>query len=63
MGALLAALAPAATEAADVSGVATAADVSGVSADAILPPPTPLTASQTLYLDVSLNSTPRGLLP
>ena len=39
MGALLAALAPAATEAADVSGVATAADVSGVSADAILPAP------------------------
>lgn len=37
MGALLAALAPAATEAADVSGVA-AVDVSGVSADAILPP-------------------------
>lgn len=62
MGALLAALAPAATEAADVSGVA-AVDVSGVSADAILPPPTPLTASQALYLDVSLNSTPRGLLP
>ena len=65
MGALFAALAPAATEAADVSGVAAAgaADVSGVSADAILPAPTPLTASQTLYLDVSLNSTPRGLLP
>ena len=50
MGALLAALAPAATEAADVPGIAAAgaADVSGVSADAILPPPTPLTASQTL---------------
>ncbi|KAG1318015.1 hypothetical protein G6F62_012578 [Rhizopus arrhizus] len=50
---------------ADVSGAGAtgAADVSGVSADAILPPPTPLTASQTLYLDVSLNSTPRGLLP
>ncbi|WP_254051221.1 fimbria/pilus outer membrane usher protein [Stenotrophomonas sp. ESTM1D_MKCIP4_1] len=55
MSALLAAaLAPAAT---------LAADVSGVSADAILPPPTPLTATQTLYLDVLLNSTPRGLLP
>lgn len=56
MGALFAALAPAATEAADVSGVAAAgaADVSGVSADAILPAPTPLTASQTLYLDLSL---------
>ncbi|KAF1055650.1 MAG: hypothetical protein GAK43_00445 [Stenotrophomonas maltophilia] len=41
-----------------------AADLSGVSADALLPPPTPLTsATQTLYLDVSLNSTPRGLLP
>jgi outer membrane usher protein len=65
MGALLAALAPAVTEAADVPGIAAAgaADASGVSADAILPPPTPLTASQTLYLDVSLNSTPRGLLP
>jgi len=49
-----AALAPAAT---------LAADVSGVSADAILPAPTPLTATQTLYLDVLLNSTPRGLLP
>lgn len=47
MGALFAALAPAATEAADVSGVAAAgaADVSGVSADAILPAPTPLTLS------------------
>ena len=50
---LTAALAPAAT----------AADVSGIAADALLPPPTPLTAGQTLYLDVSLNSTPRGLLP
>lgn len=65
MGALLAALAPAATQAADVSGAAATAtaDVSGISADAMLPPPTPLTANQTLYLDVSLNSTPRGLLP
>ncbi|WMJ68504.1 fimbria/pilus outer membrane usher protein [Stenotrophomonas sp. 24(2023)] len=40
-----------------------AADVSGVSADVMLPPPTPLTAGQTLYLDVQLNRTPRGLLP
>jgi len=40
-----------------------AADLSAAAADANLPPPTPLTASQTLYLDVSLNSTPRGLLP
>lgn len=65
MGALLAALAPAAIQAADVSGAAAtaAADASGISADAILPPPTPLTANQTLYLDVSLNSTPRGLMP
>ena len=65
MGALLAALAPAATQAADVSGAAATAtaDVSGISADAMLPPPTRLTANQTLYLDVSLNSTPRGLLP
>jgi redox-sensitive bicupin YhaK (pirin superfamily) len=58
MGALLAALAPAAIQAADVSGAAatTAADVSGISADAILPPPTPLTANQTLYLDVALKA-------
>ncbi len=46
-----------------LSPAAHAADVSGVSADALLPPPTPLTANQTLYLDVTLNSTPRGLLP
>ncbi|HDS1039850.1 TPA: fimbrial biogenesis outer membrane usher protein [Stenotrophomonas maltophilia] len=46
-----------------VPAASLAADVSGVSADAVLPPPTPLTANQTLYLDVTLNSTPRGLLP
>src|SRR6218665_3208836 len=40
-----------------------AAALSPGATDANLPPPTPLTASQTLYLDVSLNSTPRGLLP
>lgn len=57
MGTVLAAAWVPAAPAADVSGI------SGVSADALLPPPTPLTASQTLYLDVSLNSTPRGLLP
>lgn len=55
MAALLAILGtPAASFAAALSPGAT---------DANLPPPTPLTASQTLYLDVSLNSTPRGLLP
>ncbi len=46
-----------------VPTAASAADVSGVAADALLPPPTPLTAQQTLYLAVVLNSTPRGLLP
>ncbi len=34
-----------------------------MSGDAALPPPTPLTAPQTLYLEVTLNSAPRGLLP
>lgn len=52
---LTATLTPCAAMAAD-------ADV-GVSSDAMLPPPTPLTAAQTLYLDVTLNQTPRGLLP
>jgi outer membrane usher protein len=52
---LTATLTPCAAMAAD-------ADV-GVSGDAMLPPPTPLTAAQTLYLDVTLNQTPRGLLP
>lgn len=35
----------------------------GAMADALLPPPTPLTASQPLYLDVTLNHSPRGLMP
>ncbi|WP_448129835.1 fimbria/pilus outer membrane usher protein [Stenotrophomonas rhizophila] len=52
---LTATLTPCAAMAAD-------ADV-GASGDAMLPPPTPLTAAQTLYLDVTLNQTPRGLLP
>lgn len=52
---LTATLTPCAAMAAD-------ADI-GASGDAMLPPPTPLTAAQTLYLDVTLNQTPRGLLP
>lgn len=52
---LTATLTPCAALAAD-------ADI-GASGDAMLPPPTPLTAAQTLYLDVTLNQTPRGLLP
>lgn len=41
------------------------AEIGGLGAadDVMLPPPTPLTAPQTLYLDVTLNGTPRGLLP
>lgn len=35
----------------------------GTADDVILPAPTPLTAPQTLYLDVTLNGSPRGLLP
>jgi len=31
--------------------------------DVMLPAPTPLTAPQTLYLEVTLNGSPRGLLP
>jgi len=42
--------------------LAAEADVAALG-DAMLPPPTPLTAAQTLYLDVTLNQTPRGLLP
>lgn len=34
-----------------------------VSADVMLPAPTPLTGPQTIYLDVTLNQAPRGLLP
>ena len=52
---LTATLTPCAAMAAD-------ADI-GASGDAMLPPPTPLTAAQTLYLEVTLNQTPRGLLP
>lgn len=52
---LTATLTPCAAMAAD-------ADI-GASGDAMLPPPTPLTAAQALYLDVTLNQTPRGLLP
>ena len=42
-----------------------AADVAATGAmpDALLPPPTPLTAAQSLYLEVTLNQAPRGLLP
>jgi len=52
---LTATLTPCAAMAAD-------ADI-GASGDAMLPPPTPLIAAQTLYLEVTLNQTPRGLLP
>ncbi len=52
---LTATLAPCAANAAD-------ADI-GVSGEALLPPPTPLTAAHTLYLEVTLNQAPRGLLP
>ena len=38
------------------------AEAMDVAADALLPPPTPLTASQALYLDTTLNQAPRGLL-
>lgn len=57
---MLAAPADAATAAADRG-----AEIGGPGAadDVMLPPPTPLTAPQTLYLDVSLNGTARGLLP
>jgi outer membrane usher protein len=53
--ALAASLLPPAASAAE-------ADI-GASGDAMLPAPTPLTATQTLYLDVTLNRSPRGLLP
>ncbi|WP_411850448.1 fimbria/pilus outer membrane usher protein [Stenotrophomonas sp. LGBM10] len=53
--ALAASLLPSAASAAE-------ADI-GASGEALLPPPTPLTAAQTLYLDVTLNRSPRGLLP
>ncbi len=53
---ILLGLVPASAHAADV--VAT-----GAMPDALLPPPTPLTASQSLYLEVSLNQAARGLLP
>lgn len=53
--ALAASLLPSAARAAE-------ADI-GASGDAMLPAPTPLTATQTLYLDVTLNRSPRGLLP
>jgi outer membrane usher protein len=53
--ALAASLLPPAASAAE-------ADI-GASGDALLPAPTPLTATQTLYLDVTLNRSPRGLLP
>jgi len=46
--------------AADLSLATGALDAS---ADAMLAPPTPLTAAQTIYLDVTLNQAPRGLLP
>jgi len=54
---LTATLAPCAAMAADADAGIDA------SADTLLPPPTPLTAAQTLYLDVTLNQAPRGLLP
>ncbi|WP_312321122.1 fimbria/pilus outer membrane usher protein [Stenotrophomonas sp.] len=57
---MLAAEARAATAPAD-SGYETGAI--GAADDVILPAPTPLTAPQTLYLDVTLNGSPRGLLP
>ncbi len=59
-GMLTAGVATAATPAA-----AGAADLGVLepSSEAMLPPPTPLTAPQTLYLEVTLNQAPRGLLP
>lgn len=53
---ILLGLLPAAAHGADVVA-------SGAMPDALLPPPTPLTASQSLYLEVTLNHAPRGLLP
>lgn len=51
---------------ASLSGQALAREVGAeamdVAADALLPPPTPLTASQALYLETTLNQAPRGLL-
>ncbi|MCF7749900.1 fimbria/pilus outer membrane usher protein [Bacillus subtilis subsp. subtilis] len=58
LGASLLPAAPCAADALEVAGGAT-----GASGEAMLPPPTPLTAAQTLYLDVTLNRTPRGLFP
>ncbi|KIP86086.1 fimbriae usher protein [Stenotrophomonas maltophilia] len=53
---ILLGLAPISAQAADVVAA-------GAMPDAMLPPPTPLTASQSLYLEVTLNQAPRGLLP
>jgi len=43
----------------DLAGVG----ATGAADEVMLPAPTPLTAPQTLYLDVTLNGSPRGLLP
>ena len=53
---ILLGLAPISAQAADVVAA-------GAMPDAMLPPPTPLTASQSLYLEVTLNQASRGLLP
>jgi outer membrane usher protein len=37
--------------------------VTGLADEVMLPAPTPMTAPQVLYLDVTLNGAPRGLLP
>ena len=46
-----------------VSAHAVDAVATGAMPDAMLPPPTPITAGQSLYLDVSLNHASRGLFP
>lgn len=52
-----------ATTSAHAAGRGANADALDVSADVMLPAPTPLTSAQTVYLDVTLNQAPRGLLP
>jgi len=46
-----------------VSAHAVDAVATGAMPDAMLPPPTPITTGQSLYLDVSLNHASRGLFP
>ncbi len=56
-------LAPAARAAGETLEGAADVGATGASGEAMLPSPTPLTAPQTLYLEVTLNGSPRGLLP